>query len=71
MNWLKSIALEFFGLFVEDGSFAIAILVWLVVLWLVLPHLATPGIWQAVILFAGLVAILIESVLRRARAAKG
>lgn len=67
MTWLKSIFREILGLFVDDGSFAIAILVWLALLWWLLPHLPIAGIWQAVILFAGLVAILIESVLGRAR----
>lgn len=67
MTWLKSIFRETLGLFVDDGSFAIAILVWLALLWWLLPHLPIAGIWQAVILFAGLVAILIKSVLRRAR----
>ncbi|KZC27032.1 hypothetical protein RHOFW510R12_35155 [Rhodanobacter sp. FW510-R12] len=67
MSWLKSIFREIFGLFVDDGSFAIAILVWLALLWLALPHLPIPAVWHGVILFAGLIAILIESALRRAR----
>lgn len=67
MTWLKAIFQELFGLFVDDGSFAIAILIWLVLLWLVLPPLHVSGVWRAVILFGGLTAILIESVLRRAR----
>ena len=67
MSWLKTIFREILGLFVDDGSFAIAILVWLALLWWLLPHLPMGGLWQAVILFAGLIAILIESVLRRAR----
>lgn len=67
MSWLKSIFAEIYGLFVDDGSFAIAILVWLALLWLVLPHLPVAGAWHGVILFAGLVAILLESALRRAR----
>lgn len=67
MSWLKSIYREIFGLFVDDGSFAIAIVAWLVLLWLVLPHLSIPSAWHGVILFAGLIAILVESALRRAR----
>ena len=67
MSWLKSIFREIFGLFVDDGSFAIAILVWLVLLWLVLPSLPIPAAWHGVMLFVGLMAILIESVLRRDR----
>ena len=64
---LKAILRELYGLFVDDGSFAIAILVWLVLLWLVRPYMHLSGAWTAVVLFAGLVAILIESALRRAR----
>ncbi len=67
MTWLRKIAAELFGLFVDDGSFAIAILVWLGVLWLALPHLPINNTWRAIILFAGLAIILVESVLRRAR----
>ena len=67
MAWLKTIFQEIFGLFVEDGSFALAILAWLALLWLVLPRLPILGAWHAIILFVGLIAILVESVLRRAR----
>ena len=64
---LKAILRELYGLFVDDGSFAIAIIVWLVLLWLARPYLHLPGAWIAVVVFTGLVAILIESALRRAR----
>ena len=65
MAWLNSIFQELVGLFVEDGTFASAILAWLAFLWLVLPRLPILGEWHAIILFAGLIAILFESVLRR------
>ena len=67
MTWLRKIVTELFGLFVDDGSFAIAILVWLGVLWLALPHIPIDNTWRAMILFTGLAIILVESVLRRAR----
>ena len=67
MTWLSKIAAELFGLFVDDGSFAIAILDWLGVAWLALPYLPINNTWRAMILFAGLAIILVESVLRRAR----
>jgi hypothetical protein len=63
--WLKTIFQGLLGLFVEDGSFALAILGWLAFLWFVLPRLPIPGALRAIILFVGLLAILIESVLRR------
>ena len=64
---LKTIANELYGLFVDDGSFAIAIVLWLGILWLARVHLALSGTWCAAVLFFGLVAILIESAVRRAR----
>ncbi len=62
MQWLKTVAREIYGLFVDDASFALAILLWLAVAWLVLPK--TPAGWQGVLLTGGLVVILVESVLR-------
>lgn len=67
MQWLKTIFGELFGLFVDDGSFAVAILVWLGLSWQLLPRLGVSAVWSALILFAGLALILIESVLRRSR----
>jgi hypothetical protein len=67
MRWLKTISSEIFGLFVDDGSFALAILVWLALVWFVLPRLAMPMAWGGIVLFAGLVLILLESAMRRAR----
>ena len=67
MQWFRTIFHEIFGLFVEDGSFAIAILVWLAIVWLLLPHLGVFSRWNGLILFAGLACILVESTLRYAR----
>ena len=68
MRWLKSIAREVIGLFVEDGSFALAIVAWLVVALLVLPRVAAG--WAGPLLFVGLAAILAQSVLRFCRSRK-
>ena len=67
MRWLKTIAREVIGLFVDDGSFAAAILVWLALAVVALPRLATVARWGGPALFAGLAAILIGSVLRYSR----
>ncbi len=67
MNWLRTIVTETFGLFVDDGAFAVAILAWLIVTGLVLPSVGTGAAVKGPILFAGLAAILIESATRRAR----
>lgn len=67
MRWIKSIAREIFGLFVDDGSFAGAILIWLGLAMAGVPRAASNARWAGPVLFAGLALILIESVLRFAR----
>ncbi|GAC1346843.1 MAG: hypothetical protein NVSMB18_30160 [Acetobacteraceae bacterium] len=67
MSWVKTALSELLGLFVDDGSFALAIVGWLLVAGLVLPRLGLSAGWAGLILFAGLAAILVESALRRAR----
>lgn len=64
MRWFKTIIGEFFGLFVDDGSFAIAIAAWLGIAWLVLPSLTSASTWGGVVLFVGLALVLVESTWR-------
>jgi hypothetical protein len=64
MKWLKTICREILGLFVDDGSFAVAILVWLGVAWFISRHMGSGSAWSAVTLSVGLVLILIESAVR-------
>jgi hypothetical protein len=67
MGALKKIARELVGLFVDDGSLAAVVLVWIAVCGLVLPS----GPWHGLILFLGLALILVENVLRGARKGHG
>jgi putative exporter of polyketide antibiotics len=67
MQWFKSIVREIFGLFVDDGSFALAILAWLSVVWLLLYRPFVSARWAGLLLFAGLGLILLESATRYAR----
>jgi hypothetical protein len=67
MKWLQNILREIFSLFVDDGSFALAILLWLVVVRWALPHLNVPSGITGVILFSGLALILAESAIRYSR----
>jgi hypothetical protein len=67
MSWVKSVAREVWGLFVEDGSFAAAILVWVVIVGVGLVRVAAAASWTGPALFAGLAVVLIESVVRFAR----
>ncbi len=67
MTWLTTIVREILGLFVEDDSLAIAILLWLAVAWLLLPRLGLTTRWRGPVLFGGLGLILIVSVMRYSR----
>jgi hypothetical protein len=67
MKWLQNILREIFGLFVDDGSFALAILLWLAIVRWVMPHLNISPSMTGVILFAGLALILAESATRYSR----
>jgi hypothetical protein len=67
MRWLKTVFAEIFRLFVDDDSFAITILVWLVVAGTVFAYVDIPAGVKGPVLFTGLAAILIESAVRRAR----
>ncbi len=67
MTWLKTIWEEFYGLFVDDVSLALAILVWLAAC-AALFRLGLPAAtWRGPLLFVGLVVIFVENTLRRAR----
>jgi hypothetical protein len=67
MKWLRAICREILGLFVDDGSFAVAILVWLGVVRVISRHIGPASAWSAVALSAGLVVILIGSAVRFAK----
>lgn len=64
MRWLQRATQELLGLFVDDGSFAVAILFWVVLAVLGLGHFAPHSHWDGIVLFAGLALILLRSVLR-------
>ena len=67
MSWIKAVLNEVYGLFVDEARFALAIIVWLGVTWLILPRIDALSAARAPILFAGLVIIFLESTMRRAR----
>jgi hypothetical protein len=67
VKWLKNILREIFGLFVDDGSFALAILIWLALVRWATSHLNIPSRATGIILFAGLALILTESAARYSR----
>jgi hypothetical protein len=67
MKWIKTILREIYGLFVDDGAFALAILIWLSFMRWAASHLRPSLAISAIILFSGLALILIESTARYAR----
>ena len=67
MAWMKAALSELVSLFVEDGSLALAILIWLALAGLLVPRFGGLSLWQGAVLFAGLALILIENTWRRAR----
>lgn len=70
MSRLHAIWSEFLGLFIDDGVFAAAIVVWLGMAKFVLPHLGLPKALPPVLMAVGLAGILIESAVRRARGSR-
>jgi hypothetical protein len=67
MKLLNTIVHEAVGMFVDDGAFALAIVVWLAVIAALVRFVPAVGPWAGPALLAGLVAILVESAVRRAR----
>jgi len=65
MTWFRVVLQEVWGLFVDDGLFALSILIWLVAGW-ILPRLGLSPILACMLFAAGLVALLATSALRRA-----
>jgi hypothetical protein len=61
---------ELVSLFVDDGTLAATIVVWIAFYGLLLRLLPT-GSWQGPILFIGLAVILIENARRSARTSSG
>jgi len=69
MNVIVTALKEVFGLFVEDGIYAVAIIVWLLIAAFALPHVGAVA-WRAPLLFVGLIVILAENVIRSAKRAR-
>ena len=67
MNAIASAVRELWGLFVEDPSFTLGILVCLASARFLLPAIQVPLEWRGIVLFAMLAVVLVENVLRSAR----
>ena len=71
MAGLFSMLKELWGVFVDDGSLAVALVVWVAISALVLPRLSLPVLWDGPMLFAGCLVILAINVLRAAKRKEG
>ena len=67
INGLIAMLGKVFGLFVDDGSLALSILVWIFALHVVMPIVPMDQGGAAPLLFLGCIGILIENVLRASR----
>jgi hypothetical protein len=67
VTWLNAAVREIVSLFIDDGAFALAIVIWLGLVGLLAWRVDAARAWAGVALFAGLAVILGESALRRAR----
>ena len=67
MKWLRTILGEVFGLFVDNGSFAFAIVIWIVLTTQILGRTNWLPEWRGPILFCGLALILVASAVLYAR----
>lgn len=65
MNGLRAVVREVWGLFVDDGLFALSIVIWLAVGW-ILPRVGLPPVVACVLFAVGLAVLLIVSAVRRA-----
>jgi hypothetical protein len=66
MAALRAVLKELWGLFVDDGLFALSILIWLAVGWS-MPRLGLPPALACALFATGFAFILLESAHRRAR----
>ncbi len=67
MSMIVRVAKELLGLFVDDGSLALAILAWVAIFAALMTVVAVPPTLAGLVLFLGLIAILAENAVRRAR----
>ena len=57
---------ELWGLFVDDGSLALALIIWVAICGFGLARVAIPAAWDAPLLFVGCLVILVFNVMRSA-----
>jgi hypothetical protein len=71
LSWISTVQRELVGLFVEDGSFALAVLAWLAGGAICIHLIGVDPAIEGVLLAAGFTLLLAENVDRTARGARG
>ena len=66
MRFIKAIARQVVGLFTDDLTLTLAIILWIATAATALPRLPVNPVWDAPILFAGCCVIFMENVYRSA-----
>ena len=69
MKWISLFFRELLGLFIDDGSLAIAVVVWIALAGIALPSLIQLN-FQMLAWVVGLILLLLENVRRSARRAR-
>jgi hypothetical protein len=67
MSALVTALRELWGLFVDDGSLALALVLWCAAVGLILPRIGVSGEWSGPILFIGCLVILLGNIALAAR----
>jgi hypothetical protein len=71
LSWISTVRRELVGLFVEDGSFALAVLAWLAGGAICIHLIGVDRVVEGLLLAAGFILLLAENVDRTARHASG
>jgi len=67
MNAIRTALREFWGLFVDDGSLALFVVVLIALVTAAVKEAGLPPLWGGAALVVGCVALLVESLYRAAR----
>jgi hypothetical protein len=67
MKTFLTIIEELWGLFVDDGTLAVGIILWLLLVALILPRTGIPTQFDGAILLAGLILSLMENIWRASK----
>jgi hypothetical protein len=67
MNAISATLRELWGLFVDDGTLAFALVIWCAGAGVIFPYMSPSGEWSATLFFLGCLVILLADVAMTAR----